>query len=119
MEAWGRKVFLFPELGNASGREDLKDEEIEALGSLIRGEAERNLMGLEFMVPQKMNPKKLERYKLKKEILGSTVVLGTGADRNVRPYPTSYQKSKQTKSVREFCTGGFAPYRPPVPDLPT
>jgi hypothetical protein len=51
---------------------------------------------------------------LKKEILGSTTVRGTGADHNVCPYPTSYQNSNQTKSVRGFGTGGFATYRLPV-----
>jgi hypothetical protein len=84
------------------------------LGGLIRGEAERNLVGLEFMVAQKKNPNKSERYKLEKEILGSTEVCGTGAYRTIRPYPTSCQNSGQTKSVRDFGTGGFAPYRLPV-----
>jgi hypothetical protein len=43
-----------------------KDGEGEALGGLITGEAERNLVGLEFIVAQKMNPNKLERDKLEK-----------------------------------------------------
>ena len=36
------------------------------MGGLIRGEAERNLMGLEFIVAWKKNPNKLERDKPEK-----------------------------------------------------
>jgi hypothetical protein len=42
----------------------------EALGGLIRGEAERNLVGLELIVAWKKNPNKLERAKPENGNLG-------------------------------------------------
>jgi hypothetical protein len=72
-------------------------------------------MGLEFIVAQIKNPNKLERDNLEREILGITTVHGMGGDHTVHPYPTSYQNPKQTKLVRVFGTGGFAPYRLPEP----
>jgi hypothetical protein len=83
------------------------------LGGLIRGEAERNIVGLEYIVAQKKNPKTLERHKLEKEVLGSMAVCGTGADRTIRLYPTSCQNLKQTMLVRSFGMAGFAQYHLP------
>jgi hypothetical protein len=67
------------------------------------------------MAAQKKNPNNIERYKLKMEIMGSTMVIGSVSDHTIHPYPTSCEKSSQIKSVREFGTVGFAPYRPIVP----
>jgi hypothetical protein len=67
------------------------------------------------MGAQKKNPNNIERYRLKKEIVGSTTVIGTVPDRTIRPNPTSCQKLGQIKSVREFGMGRFAPYRLVVP----
>jgi hypothetical protein len=52
---------------------------------------------------------------LKKEILGSTTVRGTAADRSSRPYLMSCQNPQQTKSVWIIGTAWFASYRLPVP----
>ncbi len=81
----------------------------------MRGYKEEKLVKLRIWSHRKRIPTNWKEINLKKEILGSTTVRGTGADRTVRPYTTSCQNTKQTKSVWGLGTGGFASYRLPVP----
>jgi hypothetical protein len=70
-----------------------KDGDGEALGGLIRGETEINIVGLEFIVARKKNLNKLERDKTEKGISGQHDGSRYGRGPYRRPIPNVLPKS--------------------------
>jgi hypothetical protein len=64
---------------------------------------------IKVMIAQKKNPNKLERYKVKKEIMGSMEVLGIARTR--RPAKNQNRQSRSEGSVRAGLHRTIRPYR--------